>query len=144
MLAAMFSGKWEQGHKRDAQGRIFLDIDPFCFGKLLNLLRLRGLERPDSPLPAPSIPEDRRAEFAAIGAYYAAPLFERQTLQAGAEVRLQGLKEASELNDSIGWLLFFNPSTHRWHVLLRSGLGRGVCESNLEMIKAAPTFQEIN
>merc|ERR1719253_1267242 len=114
MLAAMFSGSWERGHKRDAQGRIFLDADPVCFGRLLSMLRLKAIEDPAAPIATSGVPEDLRAEFEAIGAYYAAPLFERLKLRAASEARLHGLEGKCELNDSYGWLLHFDTAAQRW------------------------------
>jgi hypothetical protein len=29
MLAAMFSGRWEGQHTKDANGAVFLDLDPW-------------------------------------------------------------------------------------------------------------------
>lgn len=76
ILAAMFSGSWEQRHVRDAQGRIFLDANPYCFDMLLSFLRMKGIEDPAVPTALPNVAEDRRVEFAALVKYYAAPLFE--------------------------------------------------------------------
>lgn len=143
MLAAMFSGSWERGHKRDAQGRIFLDADPGCFGRLLSMLRLKAIEDPAAPIATSSVPEDLRAEFAAIGAYYAAPLFERLKLRAGSEVRLHGLEGKCELNDSYGWLLHFDTAAQRWRMLLKSGAAVNVRSANLELVKPAPRFFDV-
>ena len=67
MLAAMFSGNWEKGHKRDSQGRIFLDANPYCFDMLLSFLRLKGIEDPAAPMPFPKVTKDRKIEIEALG-----------------------------------------------------------------------------
>lgn len=43
LLAAMFSGRWEASLPKDPNGRIFLDLDPDCFDKVLRSLRIRRL-----------------------------------------------------------------------------------------------------
>lgn len=70
VLAALFSGNWEEGQSRDSQGRPFLDIDPYIFGKLVNYLRQRRIEAPESPAPLPVIDADKQAEFRAMAKYY--------------------------------------------------------------------------
>jgi len=35
LLAALFSGNWDEGQQRDSQGRTFLEIDPYIFGKIV-------------------------------------------------------------------------------------------------------------
>jgi hypothetical protein len=44
LLAAMFSGRWEQSLVRDADGRAFLDDDPEEFRALLGALRARAAD----------------------------------------------------------------------------------------------------
>ena len=34
----MFSGRWEDRLERDSEGRVFLDYNPYCFGKILDYL----------------------------------------------------------------------------------------------------------
>lgn len=137
MLAAMFSGNWDRGHKRDAEGRIFLDFDPYCFGRLLSFLRMKAIEQPSALIPFPEV-NDRRAEFTALGLYLAAPLFEKRRFVSGTQVRLHRLKQKPELNDNFGWLMHFDLATQRWHVVLRNGSIVSVADSNIEAVTPAP------
>lgn len=41
----MFSGRWEQNVDQDADGRIFLDFDPYCFQQILSYLRSCKIRR---------------------------------------------------------------------------------------------------
>ena len=43
---------------------------------LFSFLRMKGIEDPVVPTVLPNGAEDRKVEFAALGKYYAAPLFE--------------------------------------------------------------------
>lgn len=52
-LAELFSGRWEERLLRDSKGRIFLDVNPESFGKILTLLGDRK-QRPGEPVGAPS------------------------------------------------------------------------------------------
>mmetsp|Transcript_17867 Transcript_17867/g.37929 ORF Transcript_17867/g.37929 Transcript_17867/m.37929 type:complete len:342 (-) Transcript_17867:91-1116(-) len=63
LLAGMFSGNFDGGHKRDKENRIFLDVDPPLFSKVLSHLRLRRIASPDCPAPLPHVPEDIRPEY---------------------------------------------------------------------------------
>lgn len=42
VLSAMFSGRWEQSLDHDSQGHIFLDLDPYCFERIITYLRSRS------------------------------------------------------------------------------------------------------
>ena len=58
-LAALFSGRWEKKLLRDRQGRVFLDVHPGCFRKIvdfLNMLAIAGGED-DTEFP-PVAPDD--------------------------------------------------------------------------------------
>ena len=50
-LAALFSGRWESCLLRDSRGRIFLDINPACFVKILDYHQLWKISPPDDPPP---------------------------------------------------------------------------------------------
>lgn len=43
LLEAMFSGRWEGSLCRDAEGHVFLDVDPALFAAILNHLRISSL-----------------------------------------------------------------------------------------------------
>jgi len=70
LLAGMFSGNFDSGHKRDQEGRIFLDVDPPIFAKVLSHLRLRRIASPDCPAPLPHVPEEIRAEYDMVIKFY--------------------------------------------------------------------------
>lgn len=70
MLAAMFSGNWDNGLARDSQGRPFLEIDPYIFDKVVNYLRQKLIEGPDSPAPLPVIDPDRAREYKRVITYF--------------------------------------------------------------------------
>jgi hypothetical protein len=54
-LAQLFSGRWEERLLRDSKGRIFLDVHPECFGKILSFLSDRVL-RPEEPIGMHTFP----------------------------------------------------------------------------------------
>mmetsp|Transcript_70347 Transcript_70347/g.153271 ORF Transcript_70347/g.153271 Transcript_70347/m.153271 type:complete len:420 (-) Transcript_70347:66-1325(-) len=64
LLAGMFSGNFESGHKKDKEGRVFLDLDPPIFTKVLSYLRLSRLATSDILPPLPVVPQDLSAEYA--------------------------------------------------------------------------------
>eukprot|EP01052_Picozoa_sp_SAG31_P032813 SAG31_NODE_3637_length_4035_cov_1.699695_2_plen_723_part_00 len=53
-LAALFSGRWENRLLRDKKGRMFLDVNPTCFKKIVDFLSLVKIADPDD---MPSLPE---------------------------------------------------------------------------------------
>jgi len=69
LLAGMFSGSFDAGHKRDKDGRIFMEVDPPIFQRILTYLRLRRMASNDCPAPLPKIPEDWRAEYEMVLKY---------------------------------------------------------------------------
>lgn len=69
-LSAMFSGRWDRGHKRDSAGRIFVDADPYCFAQILSLLRLRRISGPGCALTMPDISKDKANEFTMLLDYF--------------------------------------------------------------------------
>ena len=46
-LEALFSGRWEKRLPRDGGGRVFLDINPRCFGVVVDYLNERKIAPPD-------------------------------------------------------------------------------------------------
>ncbi|CAE8615006.1 unnamed protein product [Polarella glacialis] len=75
LLAGMFSGNFDSGHKRDKEGRIFLDIDPPLFSKVLSHLRLRRIASPDCPAPLPHIAEELQPEYDMMIKYFGLETF---------------------------------------------------------------------
>ena len=41
-LAGLFSGRWDKLLQRDSKGRIFLDLHPLCFKKILDCLKVKN------------------------------------------------------------------------------------------------------
>lgn len=70
VIAALFSGNWDDGQHRDSQGRPFLDVDPYIFDKIVNFLRQKAIEGPDRPAPRPIIAPEKALEFDAVVDYY--------------------------------------------------------------------------
>jgi len=70
LLAGMFSGNFDSGHRRDKDGRIFLDVDPPLFSKLLSHLRLRRIASPECPAPLPLVPEEVKPEYEMLIRYF--------------------------------------------------------------------------
>jgi hypothetical protein len=79
MLAAMFSGRWEEQLQKDKDGRYFLDHDPYCVRKIIDFLRSKKIEDPDDPMPLPIINPEKKNEFSRIVKYLG--LVEMFTLQ---------------------------------------------------------------
>ena len=48
-LASLFSGRWENRLLRDKKKRIFLDVNPTCFKKIVDFLNLYKIADPDDP-----------------------------------------------------------------------------------------------
>jgi len=75
LLAGMFSGNFDNRLKRDKDGRIFLDVDPPLFNRILLHLRLRRIASPDCPAPLPCVPEDQRPEYDMMVKYFGLETF---------------------------------------------------------------------
>lgn len=69
-LAALFSGRWDEGMQRDTAGRPFLDVDPCCFEHILCFLRLKRIEGPEEPAPVPQVEAHKREAFNMFLRYY--------------------------------------------------------------------------
>ena len=63
LLAAMFSGRWEDNIKRDKDGAVFFDFNPQHFILILDYLRVKKIEMPENPPPLPKVPEDQSESF---------------------------------------------------------------------------------
>jgi len=64
MLESMFSGRWESKLDRDKEGNVFLDFNPYCFGKVIDYLRSLKISGPNTPLPV--ISEEERGNFESL------------------------------------------------------------------------------
>jgi hypothetical protein len=69
MLAAMFSGRWEEKLQKDKDGRYFLDHDPYCMRKIIDFLRSKKIEDPDNPMPLPTISPEKENELKRLAEY---------------------------------------------------------------------------
>ncbi len=69
-LAARFSGRWEQCLDRDAQGRVFLDFDPYCFQIVLTYLRARWMDNTLGRItPSPSMTGEKEYKYQGLIKY---------------------------------------------------------------------------
>jgi hypothetical protein len=59
-VEALFSGRWEDQLLRDESGRIFMDVDPAMFKKILEYLYMVKISEDASPLPE-VVDEDNEA-----------------------------------------------------------------------------------
>ena len=65
-LEALFSGRWENQLFRDAQGRVFMDVDPCLFRKILEYVyRVKLSVGSDELPPLPSVPKGKQSSFRA-------------------------------------------------------------------------------
>jgi hypothetical protein len=64
-LAALFSGRWETKLQRDRKGRIFFDLNPSVFKKILDYHQFAKIASPDDPLPKLTAPSEMEALLAA-------------------------------------------------------------------------------
>ena len=72
MLAAKFSGNWDDNLERDTEGNIYIDQSPHLFLKLIEYLRHRANEGSDSPpVESPRFEEDKdNQDFYRMVCYY--------------------------------------------------------------------------
>ncbi len=63
LLATMFSGRWEDGVKRDEDGAVFFDFNPQYFGYILEYLRTRKIATPEDLAEMPKVPRDQAKNF---------------------------------------------------------------------------------
>ena len=69
LLAAMFSGRWEDNIKRDQDGAVFFDFNPQHFILVLDYLRVKKIKTPENPPPLPKVPEDQEESFNSLVQY---------------------------------------------------------------------------
>jgi hypothetical protein len=63
LFASMFSGRWEDGLKRDKDGAIFFDFNPQYFVIILDYLRAKKNATPENPVLVPKVPEEQAKQF---------------------------------------------------------------------------------
>ena len=69
LLATMFSGRREDGVKRDQDGAVFFDVNPQYFGYILDYLRAKKIATPENPAPLPKVPQDHEKNFSNLVEY---------------------------------------------------------------------------
>ena len=69
LLASMFSGRWEDGLKRDKDGAVFFDFNPQYFFLILEYLRAKRIASPGNPVPLPKVREDHLESFTSLVEY---------------------------------------------------------------------------
>merc|ERR1719188_2931285 len=63
MLAAMFSGRYEEQLERDQEGNIFLDYSPGVMMPLIEFLRRRRDACESNRTPLPEVPQSERSAW---------------------------------------------------------------------------------
>ena len=63
LLVSMFSGRWEDGLKRDKDGAVFFDFNPQHFALILDYLRQRKIASAQNPAPLPKVSDDQLQSF---------------------------------------------------------------------------------
>ena len=66
LLSTMFSGRWEDGLKRDQDGAVFFDFNPEYFNYILKYLRTKKIVTPKKPAELPKVPPDDLKNFTAL------------------------------------------------------------------------------
>ena len=72
-LEIMFSGRWENQLLRDENGMIFLDIDPYCFKKIIEYLMklmMSKMWEGNKELDLPKVDEDHENRFRILFTYF--------------------------------------------------------------------------
>ena len=80
-LEALFSGRWENQLLRDAKGRVFMDVEPLVFRKILEYLyMLKVAGEVDTSLEPPSVPVEMKSSFDQYIAYFALKISNTATM----------------------------------------------------------------
>ena len=69
LLSTMFSGRWEDGLKRDQDGAVFFDFNPQCFGYILEYLRTKKIAIPEQPSESPKVSPNDLKNFTTLVEY---------------------------------------------------------------------------
>ena len=105
-LAELFSGRWEGKLLRDSSGKIFLDVNPDCFGKIISFLAERKAN-PTAPIVAPTVPEElvptlhRLLDFFGLGQLFAPEEEGVPPEQAGGEPEPEPDTEGDEAQAAV-------------------------------------------
>ena len=69
LLAAMFSGRWEDPVERDQDGVVFLDFNPEYFSWILDYLRAKKISSPENPAVLAEVPKNQMKNFVTLVEY---------------------------------------------------------------------------
>ena len=69
-LAALFSGRWESRLLRDKKNRVFLDVNPACFKKIVDWHIAMKLAGPDDPPELPQVPVELKPSFDTLWVFF--------------------------------------------------------------------------
>ena len=69
LLAAMFSGRWEDPVERDQDGVVFLDFNPEYFSWILDYLRAKKISSPENPAVLAEVPKNQMKNFGTLLEY---------------------------------------------------------------------------
>ena len=89
LLATMFSGRWEDGLKRDEDGAVFLDYNPQYFGYILDYLRAKKIATPENPAPLPKVPQDHERNFSNLVEYLLSKEIVPSEIETGEKFNLR-------------------------------------------------------
>lgn len=139
LLAGMFSGNFEQGHKRDKDGRVFLDVDPPLFAKILSFLRLSRISSPDCPAPLPHVPEELRPEYDMMVRYFGLESFMYGDIGASGNIftkiaELAGVSQGKLMTNELVKIVLSStggvPATNHEEVLSPDGFNERSLENS--------------
>ena len=126
MLACMFSGRWDQQLTRDAQGRVFLDYNAYCFERIVDCLRHMALV--DGKVLVPTVSADLIPTMLTLVQYLGLDKImpvatSRWKEHAGISVFDNGVVLADKEAHSAFAILHdaFQVGKHTWHVSMDSG-----------------------
>jgi len=128
-----FAGKFDKSHKRDKEDRIFIDVDPPLFAKLLSHLRLRQIASPDCPAPLPHVHDDIRPEYEMMVKFFGLESFMYGDAGASSNI-FQRIAEMTNLPQA-------KLQTHEVLRLMLSSTG-GVPATHHEEVLGAHGFHE--
>ena len=69
LLAAMFSGRWEDPVERDQDGVVFLDFNPEYFSWILDYLRAKKISSPENSAVLAEVPKNQMKNFVTLVEY---------------------------------------------------------------------------
>jgi len=129
LLEAMFSGRWEDRLEKDDKGQIFLDLNPYAFGKVLDWLRAKRIESIERPAPLPVIAKDQEEEWKNLVTYLG---LDDHLLPSTRDSFDETLKSAA-IQLSNNNLIATNTNSHHY-VLGKNIINKGVASWTLQAV----------